>query len=244
MDAIYLGMVFISTAWIYSIHRIVGIDKLKTEVDPGRFKVIRQYKSHIRFYIFLSSICLIWVFTQLTLETSYYLLPVGFISALYVIPLMKGGKRIRDFNYIKIFLIGFVWAYVACLPLLGEGIGTFKLSLLFLEKMIFIIAITIPFDIRDLEIDTAGGLATVAKLMGTKNAYFLSYILLAIGFLLFILCHGLHGITVALAIAIYLTTLGLIALSKGKSSDWYFSGLIDGSLIIRGLLALLFCTQI
>jgi len=229
-------LVFFSTAWIYSIHRIVGIDKLKAKVDPGRFRVIREYKKHIQFYILLSSLGLIWILTRTEWTTILYLSPVGILSALYVLPLMKGGKRIRDFNYIKIFLIGFVWAYIAYLPLLGSDIGTTKLSLHFLEKMIFIIAITIPFDIRDMDIDGAGGLATLPKVMGVNKSYMVSYFLLGVGLLLFALCHGMGSRILLIAGLLYLITLMLVMISRGKKSDWYFSGLIDGSIILRGIL--------
>lgn len=227
----YLALVFCSTILIYSIHRIVGIKRLESYSQEGRFAIISKYRLHIGLYIVLSSIGLGLALTMSDLALIIQLIPVGIISFLYTLPILTQNKRLRDFHYIKIFLIAIVWAYVASLPLLSAPFSALHLGLYFLEKLLFILAITLPFDIRDLEIDGYGDLKTIPSVMGKTATYRLVYLLLGIGSLALGYSYG--GL---LSIAIYGLTGIAIWASRGKESDYYYSGLLDGTLIMRGVL--------
>jgi len=220
------------------MHRLIGILKLKSSKDSGRFKVISDYYNHIRLYVILASVVIAWLLTKLDPLYIWLLLPVGVISVAYVLPVFPKGRRIRDFNYIKILLIGFVWAYVSCLPLLMNGVDNNDYLLQLSEKIIFIIAITLPFDLRDMSIDKAAGLKTLPLQLGTKKSYLLIYALLAIGCLLLAFIPQFTVVKMLLCIAIYLISGVIIFLSSRQTSDWFYSGLVDGTLIIRGLILL------
>ena len=49
-----------------------------------------------------------------------------------------------------------------------------------LERFLFVFAITIPFDIRDMEIDIKEGLKTIPVIMGKKKAMMIANILLVL----------------------------------------------------------------
>jgi len=174
-----------------------------------------------------------------------HLIPVGIISIGYTIPFLS-GKRLRDLNFLKIFLIAIVWSYVACLPVIVE-IGWTALVIPFLfEKFFFLMAITLPFDIRDIKIDK--GLKTIPKLIGTSKSYALAQSFLFLGLLCSLLiwwmassggaCHSQHTVLQWMAVTVisYLITSFLIHLSKNKESDYYFSGLLDSTLCFKGAL--------
>jgi len=237
-DFIFLSFVFCSTVLIYSIHRIVGINKLSGLSREGRFQVIAQYQDHIKAYIAVSLISLTYLATRLSLETIITLIPVGIISLLYTLPILSKNKRLRDFHYIKILLICIVWAYIATLPLYMSGVTFNRLWLYFLEKFIFILAITLPFDIRDLEIDGYSQLMTIPKSIGVKQTYGLCIALLAVGFGIQVWVHWAELHLTLPYLIIYLLTFGAILLSRGKDSDYYYSGVLDGTLVVRGIVLL------
>ena len=239
-DQVYLGFVFLSTMLVYSTHRIIGIRKLAEVSDQGRFQIISQYRHHLIIYIFLSLAGLLWLAPKIPTSTLLYLVPLGIISVLYTLPLL-GGVRLRDFHYIKILLIACVWSGLALHPILLQQGLSFSSLLIFLEKVCFMIAITIPFDIRDVNID--GGLKTIPKMIGVEKAYRMSFLLLAIGglclLLLIFIEEGFANFGVGWWISIglaYLITVAVLKISKNKTSDYYYSGLIDGTLVIRGLI--------
>jgi len=223
---------------VYGIHRIIGIRKSYAFQYDGRFAIIRQYKNHIVFYISLSIAGLIWSLSYLSIA---YLIPLiipGAISVLYVIPALPKNKRIRDYNYIKIILIALVWASLTINPYLSAGKSIGDILIMLLERICFLLSITIPFDIRDCDIDSEEGLSTIATKLGKRKSYWLAYCFLTLSAFLFLW----HGLSMSITILIYLITGVLIYLSKEKKSDWYFGGLLDSSLIIRGLI-IFYCSS-
>jgi len=90
------------------------------------------------------------------------------LSLGYVLPFVKGNKRLRDFDYIKIFLVAIVWGVITVLMPILERTTDLTLShlLILLERMLFIFAITLPFDIRDLKIDAHIDVKTIPSIIG------------------------------------------------------------------------------
>jgi len=160
----------------------------------------------------------------------------GLISILYTLPIFKNGRRLRDIHFIKIFLIAFVWAVTtAAIPsyLVAESKHIILLS--GLERFLFFIAITIPFDIRDFTIDRDVNVKTLIHHLGIKMSLFL-----AICCLVMALCIDLYffqsNIISTQALVAYTMTYsisaGCILLFSQSSSDYYFTGLLDGTMIL------------
>ena len=111
---------------------------------------------------------------------SIFLLSVqALFSILYAIPLKN--KKLRDIPYLKIYLISFVWASsIVFLPILNanEKIQTINI-LHFVAFFLYVMAITIPFDIRDYLRDDLK-LKTIPQLIGVEKSIKLSKICLII----------------------------------------------------------------
>ena len=160
---------------------------------------------------------------------------------------MKGKKRLRDFDYIKIFLVAIVWGVITVLMPILERTTTLEMRhlLILLERMFFIFAITLPFDIRDLKIDAHIEVKTIPGMIGIKNTKqlarfsLLMVVLLAVlnwnWFLGYYSFNNLLGIFFACC-----TTLWLIEKSDKTDEDYFFTGLMDGTMILQFLLVLFF----
>jgi len=244
IDWVFVGIVFSSTLFIYSIHRIIGIRKMKHFNEEGRFKVIKTFKSHILFYAGISLVFLIFFLLQSSWSFILFLIPVGLISILYTLPIFPDSLRLRDFNFIKIFLIAFVWAYLGiwiCINA-SDPISFGILTAIFLERFFYIIAITLPFDIRDIEIDKSINVKTIANALELKRSYILIGGLLIASLICWILIStGLQimnfSVLVCIVLSIFLTWVA-IHISKKKKSDYYYSGLLDGVIILRSLIVI------
>lgn len=200
--------------------------------DQGRFHIIHKYKHHIKLYAIISTIGIIYCIINLNPSVYYYLVVPCIISGMYVIPLI-GSKRIRDIHYVKIFLIAIVWSFVSIIPLFSNDINDWKVIVYFIEKVSFLLAITIPFDVRDLEIDKVAGLKTLANFFGTSISYKICYYLLAVSaFLHFVIFNHVIGITM---VVVNLFIASILYLSSRNKNDYLFSGLLDGSFILRFL---------
>lgn len=126
-------------------------------------------------------------FTDFNLKSILILFPFAFMTFFYVVPLFKIGKleiSFRNFPVIKIFSIAIAWAGISVFFPLNEGGHQFTSSvyLEFFQRILFLLAITIPFDIRDVKADLKS-LKTLPQTFGITNSKVLGIIFL-FGFLL------------------------------------------------------------
>jgi len=170
------------------------------------------------------------------------ILPV-LVAMGYSLPVLPSGKRLRDFPLLKVFLIAGVWTYLSAVwPVWAAGdTRTFPLLSFSLERLLFIFALTLPFDIRDLSGDRAEGVLTFPVVWGVRKTKLLSWVAL----LLYAVLATLHyqwGIYPAILWGVYLLLAALtgllMQLSTPDKHPWYFTGILDGMLVLQSLFTL------
>lgn len=232
----YYGFVFCSTLFIYGIHRIIGIQKTYTLNQKGRYNIVNRYKSHIQLYTLLGGLGSLILFFTLTRSIQIIFIIPGAISVLYTLPVFNNGKRLRDLHYIKIFLIASVWAVTtAFIPARIVDNTLLISSIVALERFCFFMAITIPFDIRDMTIDEQINVKTLVHIMGQKKSIYLAlfFISMSLALVLFLLKKDILNINQLIAYSVsYAITAALIIYCSTKKSDYYFTGLLDGTMIL------------
>lgn len=241
LDLPLLIFVFSASLFTYATHRIVGLQKVEPFQDKGRYLVISTFKSHIVVYAIIAAVTSFISFWWLNLTVKISLLIPAIISLGYVLPILAKGRRFRDIHFIKIFLIAIVWAWV------GVGLTALEIGYPFganiwwmiAERIFFIFAITIPFDIRDLQIDQHTEVKTIPSLIGIRNSKFLA--LFALSLVLICCWMNVHLGTYnlnnwwAFLISVISTAL-LIIYADYKRHDYYYTALLDGTIIFQFLL--------
>ena len=233
----YVLLIGVATAALYSVHRVIGLRKLEHVKKLERYAVIRKYKAHIWVYCFLWIILSVWIFIPFfDIKFMLLLLPGGAIAFAYVLPFMAQGKRLRDIGWIKILLIGWSWGWLtAFIPAYYFANMTLLISIVIgIERMLFIVAITIPFEIRDINIDQSVGLTTMPVRFGMKETFKIGNAICGLIIILSaILAYYFHDTAyfVAMTMIVIMTVL-LIRKSVQIKNDYFFSGLIDGTMII------------
>lgn len=235
---------FSSTLFLYAIHRIVGLKKVSPFKDQGRYLVISTFKHHIIFYAVISVLVAVYMYWQLSWSLKLSVVIPAIISLAYVIPFLAGKKRLRDLNHIKIFLIMLSWAWITViLPAqeLDMPIGP-AIILMTFERAFFIFAITLPFDIRDLQIDAHSKVKTIPSVIGQSKAIWFALCCVLLTFLLVGLNFRIGTYStlqfLALAISLLLTAL-LIWFSNKERHDYYYTGLMDGTMVLQAGLVFL-----
>ena len=178
--------VWASTFFLYNIHKPITYFLKKQLVDNQRFLKTKAFSTPLSILTILAGLGCLFLFFQLKTKTQLSLSFAAILSLAYVIPIF-GQKRLRDLPFIKIFTIAFVWAFVVIiLPLqeLGKTINTITI-ILFMEKAFFVFALTIPFDIRDVDWDAKTNVKTIPLSIGIQNAKSLA-ILCLIGSIVFV----------------------------------------------------------
>lgn len=237
----YLPFLFCGTLFLYALHRIVGLQKAKPFQDKGRYWVIATFKRHIQLYAALSAIVGAYFFFQLPLSIQLSLFAPALFSLAYVVPVFRGKKRLRDFHFIKIFLIAFIWTWLTVImPAMVYNLELQLCTVLMgFERLCFIFAITLPFDIRDLEIDRFNKVKTIPLRLGTRKSKATALVFLAMALFFAWLNYYTMGISLGTWIAYGLScllTAGLIVKSSPSQHDYFYTGLLDGTMIFQVVL--------
>jgi hypothetical protein len=253
-----LGLVFFSTWFIYALHRLVSWRKLNARLDIPRFQIIGNYQSHIKIYAGFAALMATICFFYLKPRTQGALILPALLSLGYVLPFIgKHQLRLRDLPFIKIFLIAGVWSYVTVLlPLLETGIIlqmdalysiTRLIIPLFLERALFIFIITLPFDLRDWKLDQHHAVKTVPTVLGPQRTIYLGLGLLLCWSLIVTVCYPWPLFLATYATALWTGILLWYTLRTGTDGgtvqvvedDYYYTGLIDGTMIVQAVLVIL-----
>lgn len=236
-DFAYVTCVGCATVGLYSLHRLIGIAKVRAFEHEGRFRIIKLYKNHIWVYFFLSAILCLISFYFLPFKLKLFLIIPEIISLGYALPLF-GGKRIRDFDFIKIVLIALIWT-VLCIVIPGLSEDVISSNLLLVDiifyslaSFLFFIGITLPFDVRDRVVDSNIGVATFATRLGESKSLLISKLLISISILMFGFGSYMQDSWSALGIwtIVCVLTIGIINKYRADRPDWYYSFALDGTI--------------
>jgi len=224
-----------ATVVIYNMNMLSGLEDLRTSgTGSVRHRWVMANEDALMVYLGVGSL-LSLAFFLLHVSSWWLLVPAALVALFYVLPL-SGGKRLREVGLWKIFLIGGVWGVVTVgLPAMQLKVvpSMAELLLLLSERALFVIAITIPFDVRDLSTDAHKGVRTLPSLLGWKRALALAVGLLALSTWL---AAGRLGMEVMLGyMPGTLAALGLIICTRPSRPDMYYSFWLDGTLVLLPL---------
>ncbi|MEM1324358.1 MAG: hypothetical protein AAGI23_00310 [Bacteroidota bacterium] len=241
IDGTLLVFIFSATVFLYALHRLIGLSKVKAYQHVNRFQIIGRLQSSIFLCAAVSALISGITYCLLPAMIQWSMLVPGALSFAYVLPFLSRGKRLRDVHGVKIFMVAVVWAWVGVLlPALEmEQWQKAAVGWMMLEKTLFIFAITLAFDIRDFRVDSATHVKTFPTYLGMKNTKRLAWLLL-------ILMMIVVGINVANGFYHWSTWIALFisAISSGflvqnahpNRSDYYYTAILDGTIILQSLL--------
>lgn len=230
-----IGLIFFGTLIIYNFQRIYRLSKSNLQNTNERLAWYLKNKRLIYGILVISILAVGYnIFFVNSFQFSILIL-LALISLLYVIPVFKFKNKtyaLRQIPYLKIFVISLVWAAlltIFILPSIKEV--NYQVLMYFIERFVFILAITIPFDIRDLNYDKENNIKTIPQLIGIKKAVFLSILLLIISFAInyFLFYNSFnwlfYSFILFLEIVIILKTIN-------KKNELFYSGIVEGIMVL------------
>lgn len=240
-----LSLLFFSTFFIYNLDSLFFSGELPPKKEMNKRVVwINRNRIFLKTATFLS-----FFFLAIT---AFYLRPIsivlmgftGIIALLYSIPVFK-GKGLKHIPGLKLFLISLTWAIsVVSLPIVESHIdlSVSNHSLLLLKRFIFISALAIPFDMRDIYSDHENHMKTIPLLLGEKGTKILCSFLLGF-YLLLLYFYDFGGNSPATFSALAISN-GILAWmifqSSLKKNEYYYLLGMDGMMIVQSLLVYLF----
>ena len=176
MDHDLLFFILFASITGYNFVKYAGIAKLHHLSLAKNLRIIQVFS-------LFSFLALIWFIFQLRIEVIIASGILGLLTLFYAIPIFGRDKNLRSLPGLKIFIIAVVWAgCTVLLPLINSG-KFLDLELLvdFIQRVMLVIVLTLPFEIRDLKYDNEK-LETIPQRLGVFKAKIFGMVLIILIF--------------------------------------------------------------
>ena len=245
LDALMV-LVFCSTFFIYTFHRLIIIGSLNQETFTPRLQWIYDHSPLLKLLSISALIVAIIAFLFLNFSIMLALVLSAIIAVMYAMPFIPKNKikvALRDFGVVKVVIVALVWTVItSLLPILNmKGyIHDPHVPLLLIERFLFIFVLTLLFEIRDQKIDQEAGIRTIPKLLGEGLSKVSAYVLICI----FALMYGFHDSSMErFFIPLFMSaliTIIIIRFTTKEADDYYYMAYVDGMMILQFLFVLIF----
>ena len=222
-----LLLVFFATTLSYCFQRVVRHTSSPV-INSSRHQWVYNQKKFLYTLIIISSCISGYLFfTLFSFYELLYFSPLIVIALFYAVKLFS--KSLRDIPFIKIILIALSWAAVTVLipAYINHESSANEIWFLFILNFIYIFALVIPFDIRDLDFDEPDK-KTIPQLIGMKAAKYTAIILL-------IICVVLSFVLLKEAlflIPVYFVSIAVLFQVNGKRKEFFYACGIDGLILL------------
>jgi uncharacterized membrane protein len=233
-NEIYYGLfALLGTFIVYNFQRLIKYHTLKNH-SPHIQWVEKHYKGLV-FSIVLSTIGFVFTLFQVinwNIETIVLGSIVGAICVFYIVPIKN--KSLREMPFLKIHLVSLVWVFIISLfPLINEQNIELNNWMFGATHYLYILAVCIPFDIRDLVHDDLKQ-KTIPQMIGLQSAKTIA-ILCLITFVFSAYYFMPHLAESKLFLIAVLIEVFLVYFTTKTRNDLYFGGAIDGAILLLGL---------
>lgn len=219
IDPWVLVFIFLASITGYNFIKYAGIAKLH------HFSLTRNLKQ-IQIFSFVVFMGLLASIFYQSLAIIGIAVLMGSLTLLYALPVFDRNKNLRGIPGMKIYVIAFVvTGVILFMPLADHPPLNWKEVIIgFLQRFCLIIALILPFEIRDLKFDMAQ-LGTIPQKLGVRKTKYLGYILLIFTVLMeffkdfTITVYGLSLIAISI-IAAYALSISKINQHPYFSSFW------------------------
>jgi hypothetical protein len=239
------GWVFLATFFLYNFDSLLPAKMQPHGFFSRRKAWVLAHRRQLALAVVGAGLLVLFLFYWSFHLAHFWLLAhLGLISMLYSLPVVPGRQGwllLRNIPLLKVFLIAYVWACVTVwLPLLGAGwpITSAAGWQLFGQRFLFILPLTIIFDIRDVDKDQVTATLTLPRLVGMGRAKAIAWsILLAYQVLVVLTLSGPRRGALVCCGLVYALVIGL---AHKNRSEYFYALVADGMLVLPMVLLWLF----
>ncbi|SNR15061.1 UbiA prenyltransferase family protein [Tenacibaculum jejuense] len=213
--------IFYGTITGYNFVKYAGIAKLHHMSLTKNLRLIQIFS-------LLCFLMMCFYLTLLNIKVLLYFIPFSLLTFFYAVPVLKGvTKNLRNIGTLKIFVIALVWSGVtALIPLASKyKLGVHEV-LFSVQRFLFVVVLTLPFDIRDMRYDKKY-LQTIPQIIGVERAKKFGSILLLITVVIEFFITPNSSLKFGFMI-VFFTLLLFLQKAKTKQSKYYASFWIEG----------------
>ncbi|MCX6352252.1 MAG: UbiA family prenyltransferase [Bacteroidetes bacterium] len=240
-DKNFLGFVFFSTICSYNFHWYLTSESL---VESKRIEWTKSHK-YLHLVLFIIGALGALFFFYFLKEFWPWLLISAAITFLYTAPKIPHPlfRALRKIAIGKTIFLALIWMHVTTiLPVIISDIKwSAPFYLFIINRFFFIYAICIIFDFRDKADDKAAGIRSMITYFserGVNNLFALSLLIFAITSM-FLFNYNVSILTVILLLIPGGIVASLYGYAKKNLSDYLYYFVLDGLMMLSGLMILL-----
>lgn len=209
---------FFGTIVAYNLIRFFQLDKLNTSISIW----MKANQKGLIVLNFLALAGSLFYLMKLGKTEIGLLFPLVLATFFYVLPFRSGLIGLRGVPMLKLLLISFIWASLTVLLPLVSSVDHFSESiwLIFVQRFLFVLAITIPFDIRDSDFDNPE-LLTLPQLIGINRSKIIAIIALITSIYVSLYIYDFRSFNFGIETFIMLISIILIVFAKVGSPRYY-----------------------
>jgi hypothetical protein len=189
----------------------------------------------IQIFSFICFLALCYYAFHLNAKTLIWISGFGAITFLYAIPFLPKHffldkqHNLRSISGLKIYVIALVWSGVTVyLPLLNNHYQIdADVVITSLQRALFIIALMLPFEIRDMKYDSLK-LATIPQQIGIRKTKIIGALILFIFFFLEYFKNEINSSNVLVLLIVTFVTMVLVVFSTSNQGKYYSSFWVEG----------------
>ncbi len=225
--------IFFATITGYNFVKYSGIAQLHHLSLTRNLRLIQIFS----FFCFLA---LVYFALQLHLRTLIATGILGLFTLFYAVPVFSKKRNLRNLPGLKIFVIAIVWAgSTVTLPIIeAEKLLGMNVIIDTIQRFMLVVALTLPFEIRDLKFDESE-LDTIPQKLGVRKTKIFGLFLLILIFFIELFQSSFQNIEF-LVLTIILITSGIMLWMSGRiQHNYYASFWVEAVPIVYFLLLML-----
>ena len=235
-----LGFVFFSTMFTYSFLKFRGT--VAATIHTSHRTWAGRHPQISRNIILISLIATIFFFAKLEVKAQLIVALLAIFTAFYGfvnIPFITPKRKLRDFGLVKTLLVALVWSVTTVIvPLARVPLEENMMVFLLLRRFLFILALTIPFEIKDMSDDREYHLNTLPLKYGISNTKLLAQgilillmVILTVQYFFFDRSPS-NMVAINLSLLVSIFSIGVV--KEETREIWYY-------LVLDGMMILQFC---
>lgn len=251
VDVSVVSHTFFSTLLVYNVLRLARLPEIKDASAMGAW--MDEHKGVVIGITALAALGTAVTFFYLSVSAMILTVMAGMVSFWYGIRPLRGITDLRSIPVIKIFLIAISYGVVVVLlPVVNEvgwdflrpdatvhAVSDLSFILTWMMCVItFILAVTLPFDIRDMHYDKKARLKTLPTVLGIVPAKVVAVLACLPTCLVWAVMawfktdeSGVLSIAPVLLLAVC-TILAILG-SRPKGSDLYYAYVVEGAMLLH-----------
>ncbi len=241
IDPEYVFFSFFSTLVFYGLPSMFFAKEVFSENEAGRIKWIHENKNIIAVSLLFGIIGTAITLFFFPLKFMVGFAPIALLAFAYFVP-QTGIRRVMG---VKAGIVAVVWTSVTAIYPLIVITGYDFLSVLkgangiiVLQNFLFVFPLCVIYNVRDIDADNIAGVRTFPSIYGLRITIAICIAsLLLFSFVVFYFWNFS-----ATAFLLFLPALisAILIMQAGKEKhDYYYSFLIDGMMLLKGILAVI-----